>query len=91
MLILDACHGRFFAVDTTNASSPDLEVNTRLCDCSGHGVCIFNEPADQQPVGAVNFNIVTCNCSVGWEGTHLFILITNINIHLVPAILFIDK
>ncbi|KAK2165542.1 hypothetical protein NP493_1362g01013 [Ridgeia piscesae] len=45
------------------------EVTVNLCNCSGHGECLFDLLADgyelKQP-----FRVVQCNCSTGWEGDH---------------------
>ncbi|KAK2151947.1 hypothetical protein NP493_2549g00003, partial [Ridgeia piscesae] len=45
------------------------EVSVNLCDCSGHGECLFDLLADGYELKQT-FRIVQCNCSTGWEGDH---------------------
>ena len=59
---------RIYAMDSTGESSPDLVVKINMCDCSEHGECSFDEPADEQPEGATNFVVASCECSLGWDG-----------------------
>ncbi|KAK2160812.1 hypothetical protein NP493_1626g00009 [Ridgeia piscesae] len=45
------------------------EVSVNLCNCSGHGECLFDLLADGYELKQT-FRIVQCNCSTGWEGDH---------------------
>ncbi|KAK2180866.1 hypothetical protein NP493_421g00002 [Ridgeia piscesae] len=45
------------------------DVSVNLCNCSGHGECLFDLLADGYELKQI-FRIVQCNCSIGWEGDH---------------------
>ncbi|KAK2167799.1 hypothetical protein NP493_1260g00002 [Ridgeia piscesae] len=45
-------------------AAADVAVN--LCNCSGHGECLFDLLANGYELKQT-FRIVQCNCSVGWE------------------------
>ncbi|KAI0237078.1 Mucin-like protein [Lamellibrachia satsuma] len=45
------------------------DVSINLCNCSGHGECLFDLLADGYELKHT-FRIVQCNCSIGWEGDH---------------------
>ncbi|KAI0210407.1 Mucin-like protein [Lamellibrachia satsuma] len=44
-------------------------ISINLCNCSGHGECLFDLLADGYELKQT-FRIVQCNCSVGWEGDY---------------------
>ena len=70
---------RFSASDgKEGVAATDVTVN--LCNCSGHGECLFDLLADGYELKQT-FRIVQCKCSIGWEGkTHEFhILQTLVN------------
>ncbi|KAK2175059.1 hypothetical protein NP493_751g01026 [Ridgeia piscesae] len=55
----------FKASDGKNGvAAADVIVN--LCNCSGHGECLFDLLADGYELKQT-FRIVQCNCSIGWE------------------------
>ena len=57
---------RFKASDgKKGVAAADVIVN--LCNCSGHGECLFDLLADGYELKQT-FRIVQCNCSIGWEG-----------------------
>ena len=59
-------HFRFSASDGKGGvAAADVTVN--LCNCSGHGECLFDLLADGYELKQT-FRIVQCNCSTGWEG-----------------------
>ncbi|KAK2181411.1 hypothetical protein NP493_400g02031 [Ridgeia piscesae] len=61
-------HFRFSASDGKGGvAAADVTVN--LCNCSGHGECLFDLLADGYELKQT-FRIVQCNCSTGWEGDH---------------------
>ena len=62
---------RFSASDGKGGvAAADVTVN--LCNCSGHGECLFDLLADGYELKQT-FRIVQCKCSIGWEGkTHEF-------------------
>jgi len=43
------------------------DVTVNLCNCSGHGECLFDLLAAGYEMKEP-FRIVHCNCSTGWEG-----------------------
>ncbi|KAI0231036.1 Mucin-like protein, partial [Lamellibrachia satsuma] len=45
------------------------DVSINLCNCSGHGECLFDMLADGFE-RKQTFRIVQCNCSLGWEGDY---------------------
>ena len=58
---------RFLASDGKGGvAAADVAVN--LCNCSGHGECLFDLLADGYELKQT-FRIVQCNCSIEWEGT----------------------
>ena len=59
---------RLYAEDSTGEISPDLVIKINICHCHGHGDCLFDDAADDQPEGAANFVVVACECNVGWDG-----------------------
>ena len=58
---------RFSAVDSKGGVAPTVFVTVNLCNCSGHGKCLFGERAEGQ-VGASTFRIVACKCNLGYTG-----------------------
>ena len=63
---------RFLASDGKGGvAAADVAVN--LCNCSGHGECLFDLLADGYELKQT-FRIVQCNCSIEWEGT-IYILL----------------
>ena len=60
------CEIRFSASDGKGGvAAADVSIN--LCNCSGHGECLFDLLADGYELKQT-FRIVQCNCSTGWEG-----------------------
>ncbi|KAK2167442.1 hypothetical protein NP493_1275g00055 [Ridgeia piscesae] len=57
----------FSAVDEKGAIAPSADVTVNLCDCSGHGECLFSELREGEKPTA-RFRLVDCNCTVGWTG-----------------------
>ncbi|KAK2158430.1 hypothetical protein NP493_1797g00012 [Ridgeia piscesae] len=49
--------------------APTAIITINLCDCSGHGDCLFGELADGQTSGS-NFRIVGCKCNTGYSGSN---------------------
>ncbi|KAK2178081.1 hypothetical protein NP493_563g01009 [Ridgeia piscesae] len=45
------------------------DVSINLCNCSGHGECLFDLLADGYELKQT-FRIVQCNCFTGWEGDY---------------------
>ena len=58
---------RFSAVDSKGGVAPTAIVTVNLCNCSGHGKCLFGEHSEGQ-VLASTFRIVACKCNVGYTG-----------------------
>ena len=58
---------RFSAIDSKGGMAPTAIITINLCDCSGHGDCLFGELADGQTSGS-NFRIVGCKCNTGYSG-----------------------
>ena len=64
--IVDMTAHRFKASDGKGGiAAADISIN--LCNCSGHGECLFDLLADGYELKQT-FRIVQCNCSIGWEG-----------------------
>ncbi|KAI0230808.1 hypothetical protein LSAT2_018833 [Lamellibrachia satsuma] len=57
----------FKAVDEKGAIAPSADITVNLCDCSGHGECMFGELREGEKATA-RFRLVACNCTVGWTG-----------------------
>ncbi|KAK2162836.1 hypothetical protein NP493_1501g01029 [Ridgeia piscesae] len=62
---MDPVNISFSAADGKGGvAATDIFVN--LCNCSGHGECLFDLLADGYELKQT-FRIVHCNCSTGWE------------------------
>ncbi|KAK2171616.1 hypothetical protein NP493_1050g00004 [Ridgeia piscesae] len=65
---MDVVNISFLASDGKGGvAAADVAVN--LCNCSGHGECLFDLLADGYELKQT-FRIVQCNCSIEWEGDH---------------------
>ena len=60
---------RFSAIDDKGAMAPSADVIVNMCDCSGHGECIFTEVREGEKASAM-FRLVACDCAVGWAGEY---------------------
>ncbi|KAK2171661.1 hypothetical protein NP493_1037g00031 [Ridgeia piscesae] len=65
---MDAINISFSAVDSKGGVAPTAVVTVNLCNCSGHGKCLFGEHSEGQ-VLASTFRIVACKCNVGYTGS----------------------
>ena len=57
---------RFLALDGKGGVA-EADISVNLCNCSGHGKCLFDLLADGFELKQT-FRIVQCNCPTGWEG-----------------------
>ncbi|KAK2173006.1 hypothetical protein NP493_911g00016 [Ridgeia piscesae] len=65
---MDVVNISFSAADGKGGvAAADVVVN--LCNCSGHGECLFDLLANGYELKQT-FRIVQCNCSIEWEGDH---------------------
>ena len=62
-----AVHALRFSASDGNKGVAAADVTINLCNCSGHGECLFDLLADDYELRQT-FRIVQCNCSTGWEG-----------------------
>ncbi|KAI0235226.1 Mucin-like protein, partial [Lamellibrachia satsuma] len=58
-----------FSASDGNGGVAAAVVSVNLCNCSGHGECLFGLLADGYELKQT-FRIVQCNCSTGWEGVY---------------------
>ena len=58
---------RFRAIDDKGAMARAADVIVNMCNCSGHGECVFTELREGEKASAM-FRLVACNCTVGWSG-----------------------
>ena len=70
---------RFSASDGKGGiAAADVTIN--MCNCSGHGTCVFDLLADGYELKQT-FRIVQCLCSTGWEGAVSFLTLIMCDYH----------
>jgi len=58
---------RFSANDTRGAGAAPLTVVVQLCNCSGHGQCVWDQLQTNFSRSAT-FQIVACDCDEFYDG-----------------------
>ena len=60
-------------IDNKDVRSRTEDVLILICtNCSGQGTCITDQPRDNDNI---QFSLLVCNCSTGWEGKKVIDLI----------------
>ncbi|KAI0231854.1 hypothetical protein LSAT2_017799 [Lamellibrachia satsuma] len=57
----------FVAVDKHGSMSAEDTVNIKMCGCSEHGKCLYDQLAYGQYRSSA-FRLVACQCDIGWTG-----------------------